>query len=324
MNAIRIASHGGPDVLEARSVATPDPGEGEVLVRLEAAGVNFIDVYQREGLYRVPLPYTPGLEGAGEVTGLGEGVGGVALGDRVAWALTAGSYAEYVTVPADHVVKVPDGVDADSAAAVMLQGMTAHYLATDTYRLQAGDTCLVHAVAGGVGLLLTQIAKLRGATVIGTASTEQKAERARAVGADRVILYSREDVPARVREITDGAGVQVVYDSVGRSTFGGSLDSLAPRGYLVLYGQSSGPVEPFDPQVLNRKGSLFLTRPSLGHYIADREALEARAAEVLGWVGDGRLRVHVDSAFSLDRAADAHRKLEARLTSGKVLLKPEP
>ena len=322
MKAIQIHKHGGPEVLEVHDGPTPSPGPGQVLVRLEAAGLNFIDTYQREGAYKVDLPYTPGLEGAGEVAEVGDGVETVKPGDRVAYTSTPGSYAEYVVVSADKLVEVPSGVDTKLAAAVMLQGMTAHYLAFDTYALKPGDTCLIHAVAGGVGLLLTQIAKLQGATVIGTTSTEEKAERARQMGADHVILYTQEDFETRTRELTGSDGVPVVYDSVGKTTFAKSLNCLAPRGYLVLFGQSSGPVGDIDPQVLNAKGSLFLTRPSLFHYIAKRAELEKRAHDLFGWIKEDKLTVHVDSEMGLEHAPDAHRKLEGRHTSGKVLLIP--
>lgn len=322
MKAVQITENGGPEVLKLANLDTPTPGEGQVLVELEAAGINFIDVYQREGLYKVNLPYVPGLEGAGRVVGIGEGVSGFRKGDRVAYTGVAGSYAEAVIVPADRLVQVPESVELKTAAAVMLQGMTAHYLSHSTYPVQNGDTCLVHAVAGGVGLLLTQLVKLRGGTVIGTASTEEKAERARSVGADHVILYTEQDFEGEVERLTGGKGVQVVYDSVGKTTFEKSLNCLAPRGYLVLYGQSSGPVGAFDPQVLNSKGSLFLTRPSLFHYIAERGDLVKRAGELFVLISEGTLNVHLDSTFALADAAEAHRKLENRETSGKVLLTP--
>ena len=322
MKAVQIQEQGGREVLNVVDLDTPTPGEGAVLVGLEAAGINFIDVYQRTGLYKVDLPYVLGLEGAGTVQAVGAGVSTFKEGDRVAYTGVAGSYAEAALVPADRLVTVPESVSLDTAAAVMLQGMTAQYLSHSTYPVQEGDTCLVHAVAGGVGLLLTQLAKLRGATVIGTASTEEKAERARKVGADHVILYTEEDFEAEVQRLTDGRGVQVVYDSVGKTTFEGSLNCLARRGYLVLYGQSSGPVGAFDPQVLNAKGSLFLTRPSLFHYVAEREELVKRAGELFVLLSEGNLDVHIDSTFPLSEVAEAHRKLENRETSGKVLLTP--
>ena len=323
MKAVQIKQPGGTDALSYTEVETPQPGEGEVLVELAAAGLNFIDIYQREGKYEVELPYILGLEGAGTITKVGANVSELKEGDRVAFAGVPGAYAEYVVAPADRLVKVPEDVELKTAAALMLQGMTAHYLVDSTYSLQAGDTCLVHAVAGGVGLLLAQLAKTRGATVIGTTSTEEKAERAREAGADHVILYTQEDFVAKTKEFTKNKGVHVVYDSVGKTTFEGSLDCLAPRGYLVLFGQSSGSVEPLDPQVLNSKGSLFLTRPSLFHYVAEREELVRRASELFELVGAGKLDVHVDSVFALENAGEAHTKLENRETSGKVLLEPQ-
>ncbi|HEU4648769.1 MAG TPA: quinone oxidoreductase, partial [Gemmatimonadales bacterium] len=273
-------------------------------------------------LYKVPLPYTLGQEGAGVVDAVGPDVTTVRIGDRVAWTSVPGSYAEQALVPAERLVPVPDGVTTRQAAAVMLQGLTAEYLATATYPLKPGDTCLLHAAAGGVGLLLTQIAKRRGARVIGTVSTQAKADLARGAGADQVIRYTEEDFEAEVKRITNGAGVQVVYDSVGRTTFEKGLNCLARRGMMVLFGQSSGPIGPFDPQVLNAKGSLYLTRPSLVHYIATRDELLARANRVLGWVADHALRVRIDREFPLAEAGEAHRALEARQTSGKVLLIP--
>lgn len=322
MRAIRISENGGPDVLVATEVGDPRPGPGEALVRVEAAGVNFIDVYQREGRYPIPLPGTPGLEGAGTVVEVGEGVTDLATGDRVAWASQLGSYAELVAAKAPALVKIPEGIDTRSAAAAMLQGMTAHYLSQTCYPLKAGDTCLVHAAAGGVGLLLTQMAKRAGARVIGTVSTEEKAALSREAGADDVILYTEVDFEAEVKRLTDGEGVEVVYDSVGRTTFDKSLNCLGPLGYLVLFGASSGPVPPFDPILLSQKGSLFLTRPTLGHYTATRDALLARAADVLGWIASGELRLRIEHTYPLERAADAHRDLEGRKTTGKLLLVP--
>ena len=322
MRTIQIKNHGGPDALEMVEVERKPPAEGEVCVKLEAAGLNFIDTYQRSGLYKIDLPYVPGLEGAGTITDVGAGVTSFNEGDRVTYTGVAGSYADYINVPAERLVHVPDGVTLEDAAAVMLQGMTAHYLVDSTYPLREGDTCLIHAVAGGVGLLFTQIAKKRGARVIGTTSTEEKAERARTAGADEVILYTRDDFEEEVKRLTNGAGVEVVYDSVGKTTFEKSLNCLKPRGLLALFGQSSGPVGNFDPQVLNQKGSLFLTRPSLFHYIASRDELVQRAGEVLTWVAEGNLDVHIDSVFNLDDASGAHRKLESRQSSGKILLKP--
>lgn len=322
MKAIRIHAPGGPEVMRVEEVEPPTPGPGQARVRVEAAGVNFVDVYHRTGLYKVPMPYTLGQEGAGVVDAVGPDVTTVRVGDRVAWTSVPGSYAAQALVPAERLVPVPDGVTTRQAAAVMLQGLTAEYLATATYPLKPGDTCLLHAAAGGVGLLLTQIAKRRGARVIGTVSTQAKAELARGAGADQVIRYTEEDFEAEVKRITNGAGVQVVYDSVGRTTFEKGLNCLARRGMMVLFGQSSGPIGPFDPQVLNAKGSLYLTRPSLVHYIATRDELLARANRVLGWVADHALRVRIDREFPLAEAGEAHRALEARQTSGKVLLIP--
>ncbi len=320
MHAVRIHEHGGPEVLRYEEVPTPTPGEGQALVRLVACGVNFIDIYHRKGLYRLDLPAGLGQEGAGVVEAVGPGVTEVKPGDRVAFSNVAGSYAEYVVAPAHRLVPIPDGVTYQQAAAAMLQGMTAHYLVTSTYPLKPQDTCLVHAAAGGVGLLLVQMAKRRGAVVIGTVSTEEKAQLARDAGADHVVVYTKQDFEAEVLRITGGRKLQVVYDSVGKDTFEKSLNCLALRGMLVLYGQSSGPVPPFDPQVLAQKGSLFLTRPVLWHYTADREELLWRAGEVLGWVRTGEVRLRIDRALPLAQAADAHRALEARQTTGKVLL----
>lgn len=322
MNAIRIHALGGPEVMRLDDVPTLEPGPGDVVVRVEAVGVNFIDVYQRTGLYKLPTPFTPGQEAAGTVAAVGSGVTDLVVGDRVAYAGVMGAYAEFAVVPADQAVPVPDGVSTRLAAAVMLQGMTAHYLATSTYPLRPGDTCLLHAAAGGVGLLLTQMAKRRGATVIGTVSTADKAALARGAGADHVIRYDEQDFLAETRRVTGGAGVQVVYDSVGRDTFEQGLDALARRGTMVLFGQSSGPVAPLDPQVLNRKGSLYLTRPTLGAYTATRAELLARAGEVLSAVRDRTLDVRIGLELPLARAADAHRELEARRTTGKVVLLP--
>lgn len=321
MRAVRVHATGGADALTVDTVPVPRPGPGQALVRLEAAGVNFIDVYKRTGLYTVPLPATMGEEGAGTVAALGEGVTQVREGERVAWAGHMGAYAEYAVVPADKLVPLPEGVSAAQGAAVMLQGMTAHYLAVSTCPLKPGDRCLVHAAAGGVGLLLVQIAKRRGAFVIGTAGSDEKAELARAAGADEVIVYTRDDFVAETRRITGGAGLQVVYDSVGRTTFLPGLDLLAPRGMMVLFGQSSGPVAPVDPQVLNAKGSLFLTRPTLHHYVLTRDELLWRAGELFAWIAAGELSVRVGAEFALADAAEAHRALEGRRTTGKVLLR---
>ena len=322
MKAIRVHEHGGDEVLRYDDVARPVAGPGQVVIKVGAAGVNFIDVYFRTGLYAAPLPLLLGQEGAGVVVEVGAGVPDhdVRVGQRVAWCNVQGAYAEFASVPASQVVVLPDGVSVKVGAAVMLQGMTAHYLATSTYPLQPGDSCLVHAAAGGVGLLLCQVAKRRGARVIGTVSTREKAELARRAGADEVILYTEQDFAAEVRRLTGGTGVKVVYDSVGQTTFERGLDCLARRGMMVLFGASSGPVPPLDLQVLNRKGALFVTRPSLGHYTATRAELVARSTEVLGWVQSGRLDVRIGREFPLSAAAEAHRALEGRQTTGKVLL----
>ncbi len=323
MKAIRIHAPGGPEALHLEEIVDPSPKAGEALVRVEAIGVNFIEVYFRLGLYKsAGYPFTPGGEVAGVVERVGPAVTGLKPGDRVATVNALGAYAEKALVSESRLVVIPDGVSARQAAAVMLQGMTAHYLATSTYPLKKGDTCLVHAAAGGVGLLLCRIAKNRGARVIGTVSTEEKAARAREAGADDVILYTRSDFVAETKRLTGGRGVQAVYDSVGKTTFEKSLDVLALRGTMALFGQSSGPAGPLDPQILNQKGSIFLTRPSLFHYIASREELLARAGDVLAWVKDGSLPLRIDRTFPLAEAAAAHRALEARETSGKVLLLP--
>lgn len=320
MRAVRIHAPGGPEKLQVDAIPAPAPGPEDVLVRVEAVGVNFIDVYKRTGQYPVPLPATLGEEAAGTVTRVGEAVTRVRPGDRVAWAGTIGAYAEQAVVPAARVVQVPAGIETVTAAALMLQGMTAHYLATDVHPLRPGDTCLVHASAGGVGLLLVQIAKRLGARVIGTAGTDAKAALAREAGADEVIVYTRQDFVTETKRITGGRGVQVVYDSVGQSTFLAGLDVLARRGMMVLFGQSSGPVAPLDPQLLNRKGSLFLTRPVLGHYTATTDELERRASDLFAWVGRGELAVRIGARYPLERVAEAHRALEGRMTTGKVVL----
>jgi NADPH2:quinone reductase len=322
MKAIRIDAFGGPEVLRLADVPDPVAGPGEIVVRVEAAGLNFIDVYHRTGLYPNPLPFVPGQEGAGVVAQVGPDVTRWQEGDRVAWTSIPGSYAARVRLPADRAVAVPLGMSTDTAAALMLQGLTAHYLCTSTYPLKKGDTCLVHAAAGGVGLLLVQMAKRRGARVIGTAGTEAKAALAGAAGADEVVLYTQEDFLEAVRRLTNGRGVDVVYDSVGRATAEKSLDCLVPRGLMVFFGNASGPVPPIDPLVLSRKGSLYLTRPNLAHYIADRASLEARVADVLGDAAAGRLQVRIHRTWPLAEAAEAHRALEARQTAGKVLLVP--
>jgi NADPH2:quinone reductase len=322
MKAIRVRETGGPEVLRLEDMEEPPVPKGHVRVRVAAAGLNFIEVYHRKGIYPLERPFTPGSEGAGAVVAVGEGVRGLTVGDRVASANLLGSYAETTLVQAERVVKVPAEISLERAAAVMLQGMTAHYLAHSTWPLKAGDTCLVHAAAGGVGLLLIQMAKKRGARVLGTVSTEEKAQLARDAGADEVILYTRDDFKEAARRATDGRGVNVVYDSVGLTTWEKSLDSLAPLGMLVLFGQSSGVVPPINPLLLSSKGSLFLTRPTLNHYTADAATLQARASDVLGGVADGSLKVRIDREYPLPEAAEAHRALEARETAGKVLLIP--
>jgi NADPH2:quinone reductase len=322
MKAIQIRAHGGPEVLQAVELPVPEAEPDQALVRIEAAGVNFIDVYHRTGLYSIKLPYVPGQEGAGTVEKVGEEVTGLAPGDRVAWAGVAGSYAQYACLPAEKLVKLPEHVDCEQAAAAMLQGMTAHYLSHDTYPLKPGDTALVHAAAGGVGLLLVQAARLRGARVLATAGSAAKAELARKAGAEEVILYQEKDFVAEVKRLTGGKGVQVVYDSVGQATFLKSLDCLAPRGMMVTFGQSSGKIAPLDTQLLSTRGSLFLTRPTLWHYIADRPSLLARAEAVFDWIGSGRLFLYIAKVLPLERAAEAHRLLESRQTMGKLLLSP--
>jgi NADPH2:quinone reductase len=323
MKAIRIHSLGGPEVQQLEEVPDPTPGEGQALIRVEAAGVNFIDVYFRTGLYKGPaLPFVPGQEAAGTVAAVGLGVTEVAVGDRVAWAGVPGTYAELALAPAARLVKLPPGVDARHGAAAMLQGITAHYLASSTYPLKPGDVCIVHAAAGGVGQLLCQIARLRGARVLGTVSTAEKAEIARAAGADEVILYSQQDFSAEARRLNGGRGVNVIYDGVGQATFAKGLDTLIPRGMMVLFGQASGAVPPFDPSILNQKGSLYLTRPSMVHYIASRDELAWRTGEIFGWIAAGQLRLSIDREMPLAQAADAHRALEGRETTGKVLLIP--
>ena len=322
MKAIRVHDFGGPEVLKYEDIPVPEPKAGEARVKIQAIGLNFIDVYHRTGLYPLNRPFTLGMEAAGVVDSIGDGVSEVQTGDRVAYAMVPGSYAEYAAVPAARLVPVPTDVEAKTAAAIMLQGMTAHYLTRGAYQLQKGDTALIHAAAGGAGLLLVQIAKMLGARVIGTVSTEAKAELARQAGADEVILYTRTDFLAEVKRITDGKGVHVVYDSVGATTFDKSLECLKPRGYLVLFGQSSGPVPPLDPGKLAAKGSLFLTRPSLTHYTLDRAELLQRAGDLFAWIQSGNVKVRIDKSFPLKDAADAQRELEGRRTTGKVVLVP--
>lgn len=324
MRAIQAQRAGGPDVLKLVDVPDPAPGPGEVLVKAAAAGINFIDTYRRGGVYPMPFPHTPGDEGAGVVVAVGDDVSDLAEGDRVAWADSPASYAELVRVKGDRALRVPDGVDLDTAAALPLQGLTAHYLVTSTYSVQQGDTILVHAGAGGVGLLLTQLATARGARVITTVSTAEKEELSRAAGAVEVIRYDllqdlTAELPGLVKELA-GGGVPVVYDGVGRSTFDASLACLRRRGMMVLFGASSGPVPPFDIQRLNSGGSLFLTRPTLGHHIATTEELRGRADELFAAVLDGGLRVRIGTRFALGEAANAHEALEGRATTGKVIL----
>ena len=320
--AVVVRATGGPEALELADVEAKSPGSGELLVDVAAAGVNFIDCYHREGRYPLDLPFGPGLEGTGRVSAVGPDVTGFAVGDRVAWAQSLGSYAEQAVVPVKDAVPVPEGVDDDTAAALLLQGLTAHYLVASTYPVQKGDTVLVHAAAGGVGLLLVQLAKARGARVIGTVSTEAKEALAREAGADEVIRYDQVDFAPEVRELTDGEGVAAVYDGVGRTTFDGSLASLRPRGVLALFGASSGAVPPFDPLRLNQAGSVFLTRPSLGAHVATREELEWRAGELFAAVADGSLTVRIGGRYPLAEARRAHEDLEGRRTTGKVLLVP--
>jgi len=322
MKTIRVHNHGGPEVLTYEDVPMPEPKTGEARVKIEASGLNFIDIYHRTGLYPLKTPFTLGMEGAGIVDAVGDAVTEVKKDERVAYAMVPGSYAEFAIVPAAKLVPVPGNIDAKTAAAIMLQGMTAHYLTHSTYQLKRGDTTLVHAAAGGAGLLLVQLAKMRGARVIGTVSTETKAELARQAGADELILYTQSDFLAEVKKITGGQGVHVVYDSVGATTFDKSLDCLKPRGYLVLFGQSSGPVPPLDPGKLSAKGSLFLTRPTLAHYTLDRAELLQRAGDLFGWIQSGALKPRIERVFPLKDVADAQRQLEARKTTGKVLLVP--
>lgn len=322
MNAVRVEEHGGPEVLKWTSLARPTPGQGELLVRVEAAGVNYIDTYHRTGLYPLETPFTLGLEGAGTVEEAGPDVDGFRAGSRVAWAGASGSYAEFVLVPAAAAVPVPNAVHSDVAAAAMLQGMTAHYLAMDTYPLDAGEKCLVHAGAGGVGLLLIQIAKQAGAEVFATVSTDEKAALASAAGADHVIKYNETDFGDAVEAVVGPKALDVIYDGVGAATFDRGLELLRPRGLMALFGQSSGVVDPFDLGKLARFGSLYVTRPSLFAYIADRVDLERRAADIFRWIEAGQLDVRIGARFPMSEAAEAHRALEGRKTTGKVLLEP--
>ena len=322
MQAIRVHQPGGPEALALETVDRPSPGPGEALVRLEAIGVNFIDVYHRTGLYKLPTPFTPGSEGAGVVEAIGEGVREVRVGERVAYATHLGSYAQYAVVPAVKLVPLAFGVDARQGAAAMLQGMTAHYLTHSTFPLKKGHTALVHAAAGGVGLLLLQIARRRGARVIGTVSTEAKAALAREAGADEVVLYTRKDFAEETKRLTGGAGVDVVYDSVGKDTFEKGLTVLRPRGMMVLFGQSSGPVPPFDLGRLSAAGSLFVTRPSLPHHTLTREELLSRARDLFDWIASGALTLRVERTYPLTEVRRAHEDLTGRKTAGKLLLLP--
>ena len=322
MKAIQVKQPGGPEVLELVDLPIPQPKENEVVVKTAASGVNFIDIYQREGRYKLPLPFVAGQEGSGTVTAVGSKVSGIKVGDRVAWAGIQGSYAEYAAVPADRAVPIPSAVDDRTAAAAILQGMTAHYLCHDTYPLKRGETALVQAAAGGVGLLLVQMAHNIGARVIGTASAEEKAKLAREAGADDVILYAQVDFEAETKRLTGGKGVDVVFDSVGKTTFEKGLNTLHPRGYMVLFGGSSGAVAPLDPIQLMQKGSLFLTRPTLLHYIVTTDELRKRASAVFEMIAAGKLKLRIAHTYPLTEAAQAHRDLEARKTTGKILLLP--
>jgi NADPH2:quinone reductase len=322
MKAVRVHEYGGVQALKYEDVAKPEPNRGEARVKIQAIGVNFIDVYQRIGLYKPPLPFTEGQEAAGLVDAIGPDVSEVKVGDRVAYTSVQGSYAEFAVVPAWRLVPVPEQVSPQQAAAVLLQGMTAHYLAYSTYPIQRGDTVLVHAAAGGLGLLLVQVAKIRGARVLGTVSTDEKARVAKQAGADEIILYSQQDFETEVKRLTDGKGVEAVYDSVGKTTFDKSLNCLKRRGYMVLCGQSSGAVPPFDPQMLNAKGSLFLTRPTLAHYTANRVELLERTKDLFQWMAAGKLSVKIDKSFSLSQTAEAHAYLESRKVIGKLVLTP--
>ncbi|HET8888464.1 MAG TPA: quinone oxidoreductase [Candidatus Angelobacter sp.] len=320
MKAIQVQKTGGPEVLTLVDLPVPKPKANEAVVKIAASGVNFIDVYFREGRYPAVLPFTDGQEAAGTVTEVGGEVKSVKVGDRVAYSNVMGTYAEYATVPADRLVRVPDKITDQQAAAAMLQGMTAHYLINTTYPLKKGETALIHAAAGGVGLLLVQMAKNIGAHVIGTAGTEEKAKLAREAGADEVIVYATQDFEAETKRLTGGRGVHVVYDGVGKSTFEKGLNVLRPRGYMVLFGGASGPVPPFDPIVLSQKGSLFVTRPSLIHYVAQREELEQRSGDVFAMIAAGKLKLRISQTYKLEDVQQAHRDLEGRKTTGKILL----
>jgi NADPH:quinone reductase len=322
MKAVRVYEPGAPEKLVYEDVPAPVPGPGQALIKLSAIGINYIDVYFRTGLYTAPMPFIPGMEAAGTIDAVGENVHDLKPGDRVAYAGVSGAYAEYAVVNSWQLARIPDSLDFDRGAALMLQGLAAHYLAFSTYPLKRGETALIHAAAGGVGLLLIQIAKKIGARVIGTVSTDEKAFLAANAGADHVILYTQKDFEQEVKSITEGSGVDVVYDSVGKTTFDKGLNCIRRRGMMVLFGQSSGPVPPFDLNILNQKGSLYVTRPGLLHYTANRDELRWRSGDIMRWASEGSLNIHIDRIYSLKEAAQAHRALEARETAGKVLLKP--
>ena len=322
MKAVRVKEYGGPEAMSYEDIDIPSIEGTDVLVKIEAAGINFIDTYQRSGLYQIPLPATLGLEGAGIVEEIGNEVSHFSKGDRVAYTSVPGAYADYASVPEAKLVHIPEGLSFNEGAAAMLQGCTAHYLSQSTYPIKEGDRCLIHAAAGGVGLLLTQIAKMAGAFVIATVSTEEKAELAKGAGADEVILYSQVDFEEEVKRITDNQGVNVAYDSVGKATFEKSIDCLSPRGYMVLYGNASGPVTEFNPATLGPKGSLFLTRPTLFAYTADRESLDWRSGDIFNWIVEGKLKLRTEHFFPLSEVQEAHKALEGRKTTGKVILTP--
>jgi NADPH2:quinone reductase len=322
MKAVRVHEFGDASHLVYEDIPVPEPGAGEVRVKVEVAGLNFVEIYQRMGLYTKPLPLTLGAEFSGRVDRLGEGAAGFQVGERVATAQGSGGYAGYAIAPASKLVKIPEPISMEQAAAVMLQGMTAHYLALSTFPLKTGDTALIHAAAGGVGQLLVQIAKKCGAHVIATVSTEEKAQIARQAGADEVILYSKDDFEVEVKRLTGGEGVEVVYDGVGKTTFSKGLNCLKVRGTMVLFGQASGPVEPINPQILNQKGSLYLTRPTMGHYLQGRDEFLSRAEDLFNWMMSGDLKVRIDKTYSLEEAPAAHRYMEEGATKGKVLLIP--
>ena len=322
MKAIQVPRHGGAEVLTLVDLPIPQPKPNEIVVKISAIGINFIDIYYREGRYPTALPFVVGSEAAGTVHAAGSEVKSWKPGDRVAYCMVLGSYAEYAAIPAERAVRVPDGVSDQQAAAAMLQGMTAHYLVHSTYPLKKGETALIHAAAGGVGLLLVQMAKQIGARVIATAGTDEKAKLAREAGADEVIVYTRQDFEAETKRLTDGKGVHVIYDGVGKTTFDKDLNLFRPRGYLALFGASSGPVPPFDPILLSQKGSLFLTRPSLAHYVATREELEQRSRDVFEQIAGGKLKLRIGHVYKLSEAAQAQRDLEGRKTTGKLLLVP--